>query len=59
MSKCNKIISSVVLVCFIFNIAIFDLAFGQSFNPSMVDKLASQSKFSNIQPMENKDIGDI
>ncbi|MFH0763825.1 MAG: NAD(P)-dependent oxidoreductase [Candidatus Omnitrophota bacterium] len=59
MKKCNKIISSIVLVCFIFNTAISDFAFGQSLNIGIADKLAPQSKFSNIQDIGNKDMGDI
>jgi len=60
MERINRIISSVVVTCFLFNTAVSDVAFGQSINPvANSHKLAQQTKFSNLQDMQAKDIGDI
>jgi hypothetical protein len=53
MTRLNKLISTVVLVCFVFNTALTDLALGQTFNSySNVDNLATPSKFDSHQTIE-------
>ena len=49
MKRSNRIISALVLVCFLFNIALSDLAYG----------LAPASSFSTLKDIEHKDIGRI
>jgi len=61
MSRINKLISTAVLICFVFNTAVSDLAFAQALNffAHNSDKLAVLSKFDSHQPIENKDIADL
>lgn len=72
MKKTNRIISTFVLVAFLFNTAVQDFAFAQtSHKPDYtlrevprsetpnIDKLAAPSKLSDLQGMEPKDIGEI
>ena len=49
MVRSNKIVSAVVLVCFLLNTAVSDFAFGQSLNiHTSTDKLAPPNKFDDI-----------
>lgn len=59
MKRINRIVSSVVLTCFLLNTAVSDLAFGQSNYKANADTLAQQTKFSNLQGIQAKDLGDL
>ena len=60
MSRTNKLISTVVLICFVFNAAVSDLAFGQSSaSGTNTGTLAAPLKLGNLEGIEHKDIGDI
>jgi len=56
MKKQNRLISALVLVAFLFNTAVQDLAFAQA---SDYHKLAAPLKLSDLQGMEAKDVADI
>ena len=57
MFRMNRVVSIVVLVCFLFNVAVSDLAFGQALNyrPN-TDKLAPPSKLSGIGGEQGRQI---
>ena len=60
MFKMNKVVSIIVLVCFLFNTAVLDLAFGQTLNyRASTDKLAPPLAFSDIVGVQHKDMGRI
>ncbi len=60
MVRVNKIVSMIVLVCFLFNTASYDLAFGQVLNcRSNTDKLAAPSGLTDITGIQHKDMGRI
>jgi len=60
MNRINKSISAVVLICFIFNTALSDIAFAQTFiSGADADTLAVPSRLDDISGVEHKDIGDI
>jgi hypothetical protein len=60
MMRGSKIVSMLVLVCFLFNTAMSDLAFSQVLNyRSIQDKLAPPSQVDDIVGMQPKDMGRI
>ncbi len=59
MQRQNKIISTIVLVSFLFNTAVSNLAFGQSSGYLNTDNLAPASKFSDLAELQLQDIGRI
>ncbi|MFA5256162.1 MAG: hypothetical protein WC419_05670, partial [Candidatus Omnitrophota bacterium] len=56
MKRINRIISSVVLMCFLFNTLLSDLAFGQSLYSGNSYKLAQQTASTNIQDPQTIDL---
>ena len=58
MARLNKLISAIVLTCFLLNTAVSDLAFGQSLNfRANTDKLANASPFNGI--LQDPEITDL
>ncbi len=58
MNRFNRVISTIILTCFIINTALSDLAFAQNFNiNSSRDKLATPSRFDDmLGKIENQDM---
>ena len=60
MKSATRVISILVLFCFVLNTAVSDLAIGQSINPyTNSDKLAVPSELDDIVGIQHKDIGRI
>lgn len=60
MKKVNKVISTIVSLCFIVNAVVYDISLGQSFDyRSSVDKLATPSVMSDIAGIQHKDMARI
>lgn len=58
MIRMNRVVSVIVLACFLFNTAGYDLAFAQALNyRSNVDKLAAPSQLTDIAGIQRNDMG--